>query len=126
MALSEDEKMELDGIVDGMAEEFEDIRAKNDGKPLGNVISGIEKALERDRYILRRLYERYPECGNRIPLHLAMHTGKVAGLNLISGMVSGGPQDVVNCVRVNMMAPMFSSIWTDMQRELVEEELENL
>ena len=126
MALSEEEKMELDGIVEDMAEDFEDIRAKNDGQELGNVFSGIEKALERDRYIMRRLYEKYPDCGNRIPLYLATHTGKVAGINLLGEMVTGGPVDVVNTVRMQMMAPMFSAIWTDMQKELVEGELDSL
>ena len=126
MALSEEEKMELDGIVEDMAEDFEDIRAKNDGKALGKVIGCIEKTLERDRYIMRRLYERYPECGNRIPLYLATHTGKVAGMNLLGDMLSGGPVDVVNTVRMQMMAPMFSAIWEDMQKELVEGELDSL
>lgn len=126
MALTEEEKKELDGIVEGMADDFEDIRVRNDGRPLGDVLGGIEKALERERYIMRRLYERYPDCGNRIPLYLATHAGTVAGMNLVGDMLSGGPSEVVNTVRLHMLAPMFSAIWADMQKELVEGELDSL
>lgn len=124
--LSEADKVELDEIVENMREDFEDIRKQNDGDSLNIALGGIEKALERDRYILRRLYELYPECGNRIPLYLATHTGRVAGMNLLASMVQGNPKEVVDTVRFMMMAPMFSALWEGLQKEFIEEELDNL
>ena len=124
--LSEQNRLELDRIVEEMAEDFDDIRANNDGEPLERLTRSIERSLEGDRYIMRRLYEKYPDCGNRIPLYLATHAGRIAAMNLIGDMVNKGPEEVIKVVRLAMMAPLYSAIWNGMQAELVEEELGNI
>lgn len=124
--LTEQEKIELDEVVENMAEDFEDIKAQNDGEPLDKIMGGIEKAVERDRYIMKKLYERYPDCGNRIPLYLATHTGRVTGLNLLGTMTKDRPAELVKIVRFSLLAPRYSAIWDEVQKEAIEEELGNL
>lgn len=126
MVLTEEDKKELDRIVDDMAEDFEDIRQQNEGDPLDKIMGSIEKAVESDRYIMKKLYERYPDCGNRIPLYLATHTGRVTGMNLFKAILSEGPAELVKVVRFGLLAPRYSALWESVQKELVEDELNNL
>ena len=109
-----------------MAEDFEDIRTQSDGDPLDKILGGIEKAVESDRYIMKKLYERYPDCGNRIPLYLATHTGRVVGMNLLETLMKEGPAEVVKVARFALLAPRYSAIWDEVQKEAIEDELNNL
>lgn len=124
--LTEQEKNELDEMVENMAEDFEDIRTQNDGDPLDKILGSIEKAVESDRYVMKKLYERYPDCGNRIPLYLATHTGRVVGLNLLTALMKEGPAEVVKVARFALLAPRYSAIWDEVQKEAIEDELSNL
>ena len=124
--LTEAEKAELDEIVEKMAEDFEDIRKQNDGDPLDRIMGNIEKAVESDRYLLKKLYEKYPDCGNRIPLYLATHTGRVVGLNLLETLMKEGPAEVVKVARFALLAPRYSAIWDEVQKEAIEDELNHL
>ena len=124
--LTEKEKIKLDEMVENMAEDFEDIRTQNDGDPLYKILGSIEKAVESDRYIMKKLYERYPDCGNRIPLYLATHKGRVVGMNLLETLMKEGPAEVVKVARFALLAPRYSAIWDEVQKEAIEDELSNL
>ena len=47
-------------------------------------------------------------------------------MNLFKAILSEGPAELVKVVRFGLLAPRYSALWESVQKELVEDELNNL
>lgn len=126
MALTQEQKNDLEKFLSEMTEDFADIRAKNDGEDLKQALSAVDFNVESSRYLVRRAYELYPDCANRIPVYLAMHTSKMLAARLADILVRDGVTAFWHALSGQLVAPLYTSLWENMEDEIVEDELSRL
>ena len=126
MTLSDEEKKELDKVLENMEPMFLNIKESNENEDFADTKRAVEMYILRLKYILDKFAEKYPDCGNNLPYYYGQYSAQCTAANLLHTLISEGTGAFLANVRNLLIFPLFNSVFSEWQREKIEEELNGL